>query len=609
MAEARDRRDANTYVVLWVALAAIAVGLTWLVGGWPDAPDPIRAVGLLAAVSVAESIHLRFHWDRTTSDFTFTEVAIVATIILVPFSLGLLLIAGGIVVSQAIRRIAPLKVAFNVGQVTVASATAMGVLAAVPSFGPSIAGHAVLSVAAGMAVYVLVNLIALTGLLSRIASQAPRDVLREHGALSTLAVVGNTAIGILVAHVWVTQPALLPVLLAPLAAMQLSYRGTVRTRGLLAQLRTEHERLDRVVLGTSDGIMLLDGRGTIELWNPALVEMTGIPAPEAVGRNVGEVLTSDVRQDGSPTSDRWRMATARPGEPAVSEETVLLLPDGTRRFVRESHTFLFDPRGRCIGDVVLVHDVTRQRELDAMKGDFVARVSHELRTPLTPIRGFAEVLAKRGKDLTPQQRTDAARSIAERAERMTALVEDLLLVARLDDGSYTAVDPLPTDLEPIVARTVGRFRAEHPRRQFHLFVAPGTGTAIADPNRTQQIITNLLDNAARYSPVETSIEVELRQEDDDVCVTVIDHGPGIPLDKQEAVFERFHRLEDPLRMRTSGVGLGLFISRRLAEAMHGSLEVDSTVGEGSRFTLRLPTSEPSNDTGTFEKTTREPTNS
>ncbi|MDX1660022.1 MAG: HAMP domain-containing sensor histidine kinase, partial [Nitriliruptorales bacterium] len=301
--------------------------------------------------------------------------------------------------------------------------------------------------------------------------------------------------------------------------------------------------------------------------------------------------------------------SAKPGEPAATEETTLLRPDGTRRFVRESHTFLFDPRGRCIGDVVLVHDVTRQRELDAMKGDFVARVSHELRTPLTPIRGFAEVLAKRGDDLTADQRSEAAQNIVDRAQRMTALVEDLLLVARLDDGSYAAVDPVRADLHPVVARTVGRFRAENPNRELHLFVAPGTGEAMADPNRTQQIITNLLDNALRYSPDDTNVEVELRQDGDDVCVVVTDHGPGIPSDKQQAIFERFHRLEDPLRMRTSGVGLGLFISRRLAEAMHGSLTVESTVGEGSRFTLRLPTAEPASGPGpaatatTFEQGT------
>ncbi|MDX1619546.1 MAG: PAS domain-containing protein, partial [Nitriliruptorales bacterium] len=321
MSEAPQRSALRTYVVFWGALACAAAGIVAAAAGWPEQPDLVRALGLLAAVTVAETIHLRFHWDRTTSDFTFTEVAIVAAIILLPFSAGLVVIAAGIVVSQLVRRIAPLKIAFNVSQVTVASAAAMAVLSVAPSVGPAIAGHAVLGVAAGMAAYVLVNLVALTGLLHRLANQHPRDVIREHGPLSTLAVIGNTAIGILVAHVWVTQPALLPVLAAPLAAMQLSYRGTVRTRGLLAQLRTEHDRLDRVVLGTSDGILLLDGRGTIELWNPALEQMTGIPASRAVGKNVADVLTRDLRQGGSSTDNRWRMARAKPGEPAIGEET------------------------------------------------------------------------------------------------------------------------------------------------------------------------------------------------------------------------------------------------------------------------------------------------
>lgn len=592
MASGERSGDPRAYVALWFGLAVVSGLLTATTAGWSAEVGFVRPLGLLSAVALAEAIHLRFHWDRTTSDFTFTEVAIVATLILLPPAQGLAVIATGIVVSQLARRFAPLKVAFNVGQITVASAAAMLVLAHSPAVGPTIDGRPVLGVALGMAAYVLVNLLALTGLLARLANQRPLDVLREHAALSSLAVLGNTAIGILLAHVWVTQPALLPVLAAPLAAMQLSYRGTVRTRALLAQLRNEHERLDRVVLGTSDGILLLDGRGEVELWNPALEQMTGISSEEAVGKNVAEVLDRSVRQGGSPTVDRWQMARARPGEASKSEETVLVREDGTHHFVRESHTLLFDPRGRCIGDVVLIHDITRQRELERMKGDFVARVSHELRTPLTPIRGFAEVLSRRGEDLTPAQRAEAAASIADRAERMTALVEDLLLVARLDDGPHSTVDPVPTDLDPLVARTVGRFRAEEPQREIHLFVAPGTGAALADPNRTQQIVANLLDNALRYSPPDSPVEVELHQTGDDVCVAITDHGPGIPRDKQEAVFERFHRLEDPLRMRTGGVGLGLFIARRLAEAMHGDLDVRSTVGEGSKFTLSLPAAEP-----------------
>jgi signal transduction histidine kinase len=108
------------------------------------------------------------------------------------------------------------------------------------------------------------------------------------------------------------------------------------------------------------------------------------------------------------------------------------------------------------------------------------------------------------------------------------------------------------------------------------------------------VITALLENAGRYTPDDTPIEVEVLRCDDDVCVKVVDHGPGIPSDQRDAIFERFHRLEDPLTMRTGGVGIGLFLSRRLTEAMHGRLELEPTaMGGGATFTVFLPVGTPS----------------
>jgi signal transduction histidine kinase len=124
-------------------------------------------------------------------------------------------------------------------------------------------------------------------------------------------------------------------------------------------------------------------------------------------------------------------------------------------------------------------------------------------------------------------------------------------------------------------------------------ITPGTGEALADPERTRQILDALLDNAERYTPNDSPIEVEVDEDDDDVRVRVIDHGPGIPREHHDTVFEQFQRLENPLTMRTGGVGLGLFLGRRLAEAMHGRLELEPPRhGHGTVAVLRLPTAEP-----------------
>ncbi|MEX2628185.1 MAG: ATP-binding protein [Ilumatobacteraceae bacterium] len=243
---------------------------------------------------------------------------------------------------------------------------------------------------------------------------------------------------------------------------------------------------------------------------------------------------------------------------------------------------------------MVIRDVSKQRELERLRGDFVARVSHELRTPLTPIRGFASVLLRKGDQLDAAGRQEALERIVERSDHLAGVVEDLLLVTRLGQHELTdLVHPVPTDLEPLLDKTVASFVEREPGRTIAFSAVPGTGEALADPERTRQVVSALLDNACRYSPDDAPIEVTLEQSGDDICVRVLDSGPGIPREFRQSIFEQFHRLEDPLTMRTGGVGLGLFIGRRLTQAMHGTLDLEDVPGAtGSCFVIRLPAAIP-----------------
>lgn len=618
-ATARDRAVAR-FALVWAMVGLATTGTVMFLVVPTGLSDPWRVAAVGAITALGEALELRFQWsERASSSFTLVEAGVVAALLLLPGAEALLATVGAVALIQVLRRRPPLKAGFNLGQLTASVALAALIVAVLPTIGPQVAGRAILSVTLGMAAYGAVNLAALTGLLERLTGQAPTETLRDHGALTAAAIAGNTAVGVLAAALWTTQPELLPALLAPTAAIHLAYRGTVRTDTLLARARAEAERLDRIVLGTSDGIVLLDGEGTVEVWNAAMEQMTGIDAREAVGSPVERVLTPDLR-DGDPVSGRWVMEDATVAAPTHHHLVGLHPREGSDRTVRESHTLIFDDRERCIGDVILLHDVTRQQELEALKGDFVARISHELRTPLTPIKGFAQVLLKRADDLTPDQRHDALQRIDDHATRLTGLVEDLLLVSTLDrEDVREIVTTRPVDVAAVARETVMRFRSRHPDRLLTFSVgSPDEGTsgrsdpssrdgirAVVDPERVEQILKNLLDNAVRYTPPETPIEVECFTDGDDILLRVIDHGPGIPFDKQETIFERFHRLEDPLRMRTSGVGLGLFLARRLARAMHGSLTVDSSSCEpGATFVLRVPCADVA--TGTTTKTPRPP---
>jgi len=378
-------------------------------------------------------------------------------------------------------------------------------------------------------------------------------------------------------------------------AIHLAARGATRTATLMTTLRADRDRLTRVVDGASDGILLLDANATIQVWNPAMTELTGIPSQQAIGEPVAAVLDARVRLAPEVVEGRWLIDTAHDGAAQQELDAELRHIDGSVHAIQESHALVFDPRGRCTGDVVVVRDVSRQRELARLRSDFVARVSHELRTPLTPIRGFASVLLRRGDSLPADKRREALERIVERADHLGTLVEDLLLVTRVDQGELTdLVHVRPIRADEVVQAAVSRARGLDPERTISGHVEPGTTEALADPDRTGQILDALLDNACRYSPEGTPVTVMVDHDGDDVRIRVLDHGPGIPPDQRERVFERFHRLEDPLTMRTGGVGLGLFLARQLAEAMHGSLVIASPgtgIGD-TAFVLRLPTAEP-----------------
>lgn len=583
----------HRYVAVWV-LAALAAVIA-LTAATADGPLPwVPIVAVTVVTAVADRVELNFEFERHSSAYSIAEVALTAALLLagpIPATVGG---TAGMAIAQATRDWNVPKVAFNSAQAGVGMAIASAVMLMAPAVGPTVNGYPVLGAVGGMIVYVGCNLGAMTGLLSLLGGREARHAIGSQIPLTTATMVGQIASGVVVATVVVVEPWLTPLVLAPVAAIYLAARGATRTTDLITRLRTERDRLTRVIDGTTDGIVLLDHAGRVQLWNPAMARMTGIDQPEAAGRTAAELLTDQRRLAEQPVRDRWLIDDAHDGPPSRELTAELVHTDGSIRAIRESHALMFDERGRCVGDVIVIRDVTRQQELDRLRTDFVARVSHELRTPLTPIRGYVEVLLRRGDRLSHDDRTRALERILERTDHLGTLVEDLLLVTQLDQGDASdVVKPRPIALQDTVADAVARAKNRDPEREIGVEVNPDLPQALADDGRTGQILDVLIDNACTYSPANRPVQVEIDQNADDVRVRVIDHGPGVPTEQRQAVFEQFHRLEDPLAMRTSGVGLGLFIARQLAHAMHGSLEVvDRPPGAGATFELRLPTADP-----------------
>jgi signal transduction histidine kinase len=227
--------------------------------------------------------------------------------------------------------------------------------------------------------------------------------------------------------------------------------------------------------------------------------------------------------------------------------------------------------------------------LDRMKDEFVLTASHELRSPLTSVQGFAELLMLEREKLTAKQ-ADTVEIILDNTRHLVRLLNDLLDLARSDAGRLT-IKPVPTAAAALIADAVRTMRGqtEAARQTLDEDVPSDLPPLRVDPDRIRQILVNLLTNAHEYCPERASIRVSAKRIGADVEISVTDDGPGIPPDQLEHIFERFTRGDAGLTQRVGGTGLGLAISRSLVELHGGSIRAESVPGEGSTFSIQLPT--------------------
>jgi PAS domain S-box-containing protein len=277
-------------------------------------------------------------------------------------------------------------------------------------------------------------------------------------------------------------------LLVPLAsALAVALQGAAQSRRLVEAT----SRLQAVVDRSSDGILVLDGSGTVELWSPALEALTGVPAAVAEGRPLPASLAV---ADGARADAGRSLLT--PASPRATVELVVLRPDGQQRTVRCAHTAVFEDDG-LVREVVLLSDVSREREAERLNADLVATVSHELRTPVTPIKGYADLLRRRGDDMTSERRQECLAVIVDRWDHLARLVEDLLLASRISANEGFGALPMSVgrqDLVPVVRRTAAqvgpdparaRVRALRTRRRRVRPVPDRAGARAPGPQRRE----------------------------------------------------------------------------------------------------------------------------
>ena len=359
--------------------------------------------------------------------------------------------------------------------------------------------------------------------------------------------------------------------LQTLSALAATASASIANAELYQRVAEEKERSGAILANIADGIVAVDREGRIVLWNAMAEQITGVPASEALGRLVRDVLQRELSTNGPA---------------GATESSVAIKRGGVEVWLALSEAVMLDPVGSVAGRIFAFQDVSRERVVEQMKSDFVSAVSHELRTPLTSIYGFAETLQRGDVEFSETERDTFLRYIASESERLIRIVDDLLSVARLEAGK------LEVKLErTAVAAAVQRAVAiadvqEGARHRFSVHVEPADLAVRADPEKLGQVLANLLDNAVRYSPEGGTIAVVARARSGAGEITVSDEGLGIVEADQQRVFSKFFRSERA--PAGHGTGLGLFLVRGLVAAMGGRIWLESEQGRGTRFTFDLP---------------------
>jgi two-component system phosphate regulon sensor histidine kinase PhoR len=374
--------------------------------------------------------------------------------------------------------------------------------------------------------------------------------------------------------------------LAGLARSMNAMAGQLGNR--LKTISSQHNQLQAVFSSMVEGVLTVNREGNIIDMNQAGARLLELDPVQARGKHM--LLT--IRNSRLQELIRQALVSVEP----IEGEFTLSDWRGREKFFHAHGARLQDGMGEGAGALLVINDITGLRRLESVRRDFVANVSHELKTPITSIEGFAETLLD-GAMEEPEEARRFLAIILQQARRLHAIVEDLLTLSRIEqEGAQqmVALQEMPIVGTLQTAIQVCSRRAEAKAMQVTLH-CPATIRARINPPLLEQALVNLVDNAVKYSPEGSRIEVVAEQDAGETRIRVRDQGMGIAAQNLSRIFERFYRVDKARSARLGGTGLGLAIVKHIVQAQQGRVSVESSPDRGSTFTLHLPASKQSAD--------------
>jgi PAS domain S-box-containing protein len=348
-------------------------------------------------------------------------------------------------------------------------------------------------------------------------------------------------------------------------------------------ITAEKKQLEYTLHSMTSGLLVVSRGERIQLMNAAAARILGLETVDGIGRSFRQVIVN-----GAVTEF---LSHALEEEHEIVKEFVI-----GERFFQGQSAMVRDEKRAILGLLVVFNDVTELRNVERMKSDFVSTVSHELRTPLTSIQGFVRTLLDdpSGEFYDQDTRMEFYGIIDSECDRLVRLISDLLNVSRIENGRPLHVNYDTVDIGALIEKCLNFQRNYSENHELKMDVPTDLPTVVADKDKVDQIITNLVSNAIKYSPDGGSVTVSARDEGEKLCISVTDEGIGIPPEHLDKIFQRFHRVNAGDAQRVGGTGIGLYLVRSLVEAHGGVAWVESTVGKGSVFSFTLPKKPPAN---------------